>query len=69
MDRTLFEYMKLSPDAAFERVIALCRECRRYGGTLSLLWHNSSLPTTRQKRWYESLVASVAGHAATRAGP
>jgi hypothetical protein len=69
MDRTLFEYMKLSPDAAFERVIALCRECRRYGGTLSILWHNSSLPTARQKRWYESLVASVTGDAATRAGP
>ena len=60
MDRTLFDYMRLSPDTAFESVIALARECRRYGGTLSLLWHNSSLPTARQKRWYETLVASVA---------
>jgi hypothetical protein len=60
MDATLFEYMKLAPDAAFETVAAVAGECRRYGGTLSLLWHNSSLPSARQKRWYEALVASVA---------
>jgi hypothetical protein len=59
MDGTLFEYMALSPDRAFERVMAVARECRRYGGTLSLLWHNSSLPTARQKRWYEELAGAV----------
>jgi peptidoglycan/xylan/chitin deacetylase (PgdA/CDA1 family) len=59
MDGTLFEYMRLSPDAALENVIGLARECRRYGGTLSLLWHNSSLPTARQKRWYENLVGTL----------
>ena len=59
MDATLFEYMKLSPDTAFESVMAVARECRRYGGTLSILWHNSSLPTTRQKRWYEELTGAV----------
>jgi hypothetical protein len=59
MDGTLFEYMKLSPDKAFESVIEVARECRRYSGTLSLLWHNSSLPTARQKRWYEELVGAV----------
>jgi hypothetical protein len=60
MDGTLFEYMTLSPDTAFESVIAVARECRRYGGTLALLWHNSSLPTARQKRWYEELAGAVA---------
>jgi hypothetical protein len=69
MDGTLFEYMKLSPDEAFENVLAVARECRRYGGTLSLLWHNSSLPTTRQKRWYETLVARVTDSDPTRAEP
>jgi hypothetical protein len=69
MDGTLFEYMRLSPDAAFENLLAVARECRRYGGTLSVLWHNSSLPTTRQKRWYKTLVASVAEFGPTRAGP
>jgi hypothetical protein len=61
MDGTLFEYMRLSPDEAFESVIAVARECRRYGGTLSLLWHNSSLPTARQRRWYEELIGAVLG--------
>jgi hypothetical protein len=61
MDGTLFEYMGLSPDTAFESVIEVARAWRRYGGTLSLLWHNSSLPTARQKRWYEELAAAVLG--------
>jgi hypothetical protein len=68
MDVTLFDRMKLAPDAALEAVAALARECRRYGGTLSLLWHNSSLAGDRQKRWYDALIASVAGAAPTRAG-
>ena len=59
MDGTLFEYMKLRPDSAFERVVTIARECRRYGGTLSLLWHNNSLPTGRQKRWYEELASAL----------
>ncbi len=63
MDGTLSEYMKLSPDTAFESVLALARECRHYGGTLSLLWHNSFLPTTRQKRWYEELTGALFGSA------
>jgi hypothetical protein len=59
MDGALFEYMKLSPDRALESVTAMARECRRFGGTLSLLWHNSSLPTARQRRWYENLVDAL----------
>jgi hypothetical protein len=61
MDATLFEYMKLAPDAALETVVATAGECRRHGGTLLLLWHNSSIPTARQKRWYEALVSTVSG--------
>jgi hypothetical protein len=60
MDGTLFQYMGLSPDAALERVLALVEQCRRHGGTFSLLWHNSVLQTARQKRWYEELVAAIA---------
>jgi Family of unknown function (DUF7033) len=60
MDGTLFQYMGLSPDAASERVVLLAAQCRRYGGTFSLLWHNSALQTARQKRWYEQLVAAIA---------
>lgn len=66
MDGTLFEYMTLAPDAPLEAVAAVAREC--YGGTFSLRWHNSSLPSARQKRWCEALVGSVAAAAPTRAG-
>jgi hypothetical protein len=59
MDATVFEYMALSPEAAHEAIVALARECRRYGGILSLLWHNSALMTGRRKRWYEQLVQEV----------
>lgn len=59
MDGTLFAYMGLSPDAALAAAVALAGECRRYGGTFSVLWHNSVLLTARQKRWYERLVRTV----------
>jgi|SRR5215211_1079571 len=59
MDATVFEYMALSPEAGRTAIVALARECRRYGGTLSLLWHNSALLTGRRKRWYKRLVQEV----------
>ena len=61
MDGTLFEYMALAPDAAREQALAVAGECRRHHGTLSLLWHNDVLMTSRRRRWYEELVAAVAG--------
>jgi uncharacterized protein DUF7033 len=60
MDRTLFEYLRLSEDAAFDAVVAVASECRRYGGTLGILWHNSQLLTARHKRFYERIVGRVA---------
>jgi hypothetical protein len=51
--------MSLSPDAAHAAVVELAAQCRRFDGSLGLLWHNSELPTDRQKRWYESLVAAA----------
>lgn len=60
MDGTLFEYTGLSPDAAAQTVLEMARQCRRYDGTLTLLWHNSSLPTFREQHWYEALIDAVA---------
>jgi uncharacterized protein DUF7033 len=60
MDRTLFDYMRLSPQDAEQAVLEVARECRRAGGTLTLLWHNSTLPTARQRRWYAGLTAALA---------
>ena len=60
MDGTLFEYRRLAPDAAAQTVLEMARQCRRYDGTLMLLWHNSSLPTVGEQRWYEALIDALA---------
>jgi hypothetical protein len=59
MDRTLFDYMQLSAEAAQDAVLEVARECRRAAGTLTLLWHNSTLPMAKQRRWYEALVEAL----------
>jgi hypothetical protein len=43
MDRTLFQYRKLSPAQAETRIFELARRCQRVEGTFTMLWHNSSL--------------------------
>jgi hypothetical protein len=61
MDVTLFGYLSLGPDAASDAVLAIAGECRRFSGTLGILWHNDEvLRTTREKRWYTELVSAVA---------
>lgn len=65
MDVTLFKYLALRPDAALGASLRIARECRRFQGTLGILWHNDEvLRTAREKRWYESLVSSVVDVAA-----
>jgi hypothetical protein len=51
MDTTLLHYMKLTPTAARDRVADLARTCRRVGGDLTLLIHNSSLYSGARRRW------------------
>jgi hypothetical protein len=57
MDRTLLEYMGLTPDAAHAAVRALAAECRRHEGVLCMLWHNNVILGARQRRGYERVVA------------
>jgi hypothetical protein len=60
MDVTLFGYLSLRPDAARDAVLAIAGECRRFSGTLGILWHNDEvLRTDREKRWYTELVSAV----------
>lgn len=60
MDVSLFGHMGLGPDDATRAALRIARECRRFGGTLGILWHNDEvLRTAREKRWYESLIAAV----------
>jgi hypothetical protein len=60
MERSLFNYMGLAPEAAFDAVLELARAARPSGGTLTVLWHNSTLLTARQRRFYEATVAALA---------
>jgi hypothetical protein len=60
MDVTLFGHQALSPAAARAAVTEIAGTCRRYQGTLGILWHNDEvLRTRREQRWYADLIASV----------
>jgi hypothetical protein len=60
MDVTLLSAMALTPDAARAAVLDIAAECRRYGGSLGLLWHNNTLlRTAREQDWYAELIAAV----------
>lgn len=54
MDVTLLsrQHMALEPKSALAQIEHVSAACRRVGGTLSLLWHNSSLILPWQKRLY-----------------
>jgi hypothetical protein len=61
MDVTLLSTLALTPDAARGAVLDIAAQCRRYRGSLGLLWHNNTLlRTDREKRWYAALIAAVA---------
>jgi hypothetical protein len=60
MDVTLFGYLGLSGAAAMRAATDIADQCRRYRGTLGVLWHNDSvLRTAREQRWYAELVRAV----------
>jgi hypothetical protein len=61
MDSTLLDYMRLSHSEAAEVVVSLARRCRAHAGELFLLCHNSSLARARDREWYRSIVAAIAG--------
>ena len=42
MDRTLKDYLKLTPAEASEEIRILLDQCEKYGAGLHLIWHNSS---------------------------
>lgn len=59
MDVTLTEYLGLDPASARSNVHELSRRTRRYGGTLSVLWHNSSLETPAARRLYRDILGDA----------
>jgi len=54
MDTTLLapEYMALRPEQALEWIERLSNTCRRFGGTFTLLWHNTNLSQSWQRKLY-----------------
>jgi hypothetical protein len=60
MDGTLADYLKLTPDEAFEYICRLTDEVKAVGGTFVSLWHNESLGGQgRWKGWpevYEKMI-------------
>jgi hypothetical protein len=45
MDVTLVQYRRYSPEQAAQRLLYLAGQVRRWGGEMTLLWHNSSFNT------------------------
>jgi hypothetical protein len=59
MDTTLFGYLRLAPADFSAAVLPIAAECRRYSGSLGMLWHNDELMTDRDRRSYRELVGTV----------
>ncbi len=59
MDTTLFGYLRLKPADVAAAVLPIAAECRRYSGSLGMLWHNDELMTGRDQRLYRELVRAV----------
>jgi hypothetical protein len=59
MDTTLTEYNHQPLDVSGERVLAMGRRTRQYGGTFSVLWHNSNLETRRRRQFYRALLTEL----------
>lgn len=62
MDGSLLDplYMGLARDQAAETVDRLARQCRRVGGNMVLLWHNTSLGDSSSQQFYSSLLERIA---------
>ena len=62
MDGTLFgkDYMHLKPEDVLRYVEQLSTLCKKFDGTLVLLWHNSSLTEKWQKNTYRNMLDAIA---------
>jgi hypothetical protein len=56
MDCTLFNYMKLNYEQAYDVALDLKRKCQKMNGQFNILWHNSYFQNPRQKTFYQNLV-------------
>lgn len=62
MEAALLEYQRLTLDEAAEEIIRLSAIVRRFGGDMTLLWHNDRLLSRRARRAYRRAISgSVRG--------
>lgn len=61
MDQTLLhpEYMGLGAEQAYLTLCRLYRQCRKYNGEFTLLWHNSQLLKTAHRNLYRRLLLEL----------
>lgn len=60
MDVTVVNHYAQDKDGAIALMSEMAKRTRRFGGALSILWHNSSLETRSAKRYYLQLLRSLA---------
>jgi hypothetical protein len=56
MEASFLQYLGLSHEGAYDRMVELKRACRRVGGTFTFLWHNNRLQTARDRALYEAVL-------------
>ena len=59
MEVTLQQYLKLTPDEAFERVKPLINATKAVGGTFTTLWHNSTLSDVGEWKGWRGLYEKI----------
>ncbi len=60
MDRTLKDYMGLTPAGALEKIMALAQEVRTHGGTLVSIWHNDAFSNHGEwKGWKDVYLQTI----------
>jgi hypothetical protein len=56
MDGTFQKYMALSPEQSFDEIVKLIREVKKFGGVLTVLWHNTHFSPYKYPGWRELYV-------------
>ena len=60
MDVTYMGFLRLSPEDAVARALELYARCRLHDGDFTVLWHNDSLISKRQRAAYVELLDGLA---------
>ncbi len=53
MDGTFSQYLHLSPDQSFDEILSLILEVKKFGGVLTVLWHNTHFSPHKYPGWKE----------------